>query len=85
MVCKSVNHRTIQINLQPEVTNFQYIILMFVYSSTSFGRLPAHNQELNECSDSLWLYLRIVVIVLLCSCSGRPEHEHSKTITTIRR
>jgi hypothetical protein len=51
---------------------FQFIILMFVYSSTSFGRFPAHHQELNDCSGSLWFYLRIVVIVVLCSWLDRP-------------
>jgi len=45
---------------------------MFVYSSTCFGRFPAHHQELNDCSGSLWFYLRIVVTVVLCSWSGRP-------------
>ena len=60
-VCKSVHHRTIQINHQPDATIFQFIILTFVYSSTCFGRFPAHHQELNDCSDSLWFYLRIVV------------------------
>jgi hypothetical protein len=30
MVCKSVHHRTIQINHQPDATVFQFIILMFV-------------------------------------------------------
>jgi hypothetical protein len=45
---------------------------MFVYSSTCFGRFPAHHQELNDCSGSLWFYLRIVVTVVLFSWSGRP-------------
>jgi len=49
-VCKSVHHRTIQINHQPDATFFQFIILTFVYSSTCFGRFPAHHQELNDCS-----------------------------------
>jgi hypothetical protein len=44
-VCKSVHHRTIQINHQPDATVFQFIILTFVYSSTCFGRFPAHNQD----------------------------------------
>ena len=61
----------IQINHQPDATIFQFIILTFVYSSTCFGRFPAHCQELNDCSGSLWFYLRIVVIVVLCSWSGR--------------
>jgi len=57
-VCKSVHHRTIQINHQPDSTIFQFIILTFVYSSTCFGRFPAHPQEFNDCSGSLWFYLR---------------------------
>ena len=79
----------IQINHQPDETIFQFIILTFVYSSTCFGSFPAHHQELNDCSGSLWFYLRIVVIVVLCSWSGRSagrlDHEHSTTITTIGR
>ena len=62
----------IQINYQPDATIFQFIILMFIYSSTGFGRFPAHHQELNDCTGSLWFYLRIVVIVVLFSWSGRP-------------
>jgi hypothetical protein len=57
----------IQINHQTDATVFQFIVLTFVYSSTDFGRFLAHHQELNDCSGSLWFYLRIVVIVVLCS------------------
>jgi len=71
-VYKSVHHRTIQINHQLDATIFQFIILTFIYSSSCFGRFPAHHQKFNECSGSLWFYLRIVVIVVLCSWSGRP-------------
>jgi hypothetical protein len=78
--CKSVHHRTIQINHQPDATIFQFNILTFVYSSTCFGRFSARHQELNDCSGSLWFYLRIVVTVVLCSWSGRPAD-----VTTIRR
>ena len=76
-VCNSVHHRTIQINHQPDATIFQFIILTFVYSSTCFGRFPAHQQELNDCSGSLWFYLRIVVTVVLCSFTARlsPRYE----------
>ena len=84
-----MHHRTIQINLQPDATIFQFIILTFVYSSTCFGRFPTHHQELNDCSRSLWFYLRIVVIAVLCSWSGwlynKPDYEHSTAIITIRR
>jgi hypothetical protein len=85
---KSVHHRTIQINHQPDATIFQFIILTFIYSSTCIGRSPAHHQELNDCGGSLWFYLRIVVIAVMCSWSGRlnrPDHEHGTAITTIRR
>jgi hypothetical protein len=71
-VCKSVHHCTIKINHQPDAIIFQFIILTFGYSSTCFRRFPAQHQELNDCSGSLWFYLRIVVIVVLCSWSGRP-------------
>ena len=43
----------------------QFIILTFIYSSACFGRENAHHQELNNCSSSLWFYLRIVVIAVL--------------------
>jgi hypothetical protein len=56
-----VHNRTIQINHQPDATIFQFIILTFVYSSTCFGCFPVHHQELNDCSGSLWFYLRIMV------------------------
>jgi hypothetical protein len=58
---------------------FSFIILTFIYSSTCFGRCPAHYQELNDCSRCLWYYLRIVVIVVLCSWSSRsarPRTQH---------
>jgi hypothetical protein len=39
-----------------------FIILTLIYSSTCFGRPHAHHQELNDCSSSIWFYLRIVLI-----------------------
>ena len=77
-VCKSVQHRTIQINHQPDATIFHFIILTFIYSSTCFGRSPAHHHELSDCSSSLWFYLRIVVTVVLCSWSGRPARPRTQ-------
>jgi len=61
----------IQINHQPDATVFQFIAPTFIYSSACFGRFPAHHQELNDCSGSLWFNLRIVVTVVLFSLSGR--------------
>jgi hypothetical protein len=78
-ICNSVHHRTIEINHQPDVTVFQFIILTFIYSSACFGRSPAHRQEHNDCRSSLWFYLRIVVIAMLCSWScrlARPWTQH---------
>jgi len=72
-----MHHRTIQINHQPDTTVFQFIILTFVYSSTCFGRFPAHYQELNDCSGTLWFYLRIVMTVVLCSWSGRSARSRT--------
>ena len=71
-----MHHHTVQINHQPEATNFHFIILTFIYSSTCFGRFPAHHQELNDCSSRLWFSLHIVVTVVLCSWSGRPLTQH---------
>jgi hypothetical protein len=76
-VCKFLHHRSIEINHQPDATIFQFIILMFVYSSTCFVRFSAHHQELNDCSGSLWFYLCIVVIV-------GPTTNNNTTITTIQ-
>jgi hypothetical protein len=58
----------------------QFSIWLFwlFYSSTCSGRSPAHHQELNGCSSSLWVYLRIVVIVVLCSWSGRPARPRTQ-------
>jgi len=68
----------VQINHQPDATIFQFIILTFIYSSTCFGRFPAHHQELNDCSGSLWFYLCIVVLAVLCSWSGRPARPRTQ-------
>ena len=73
-----MHHRTIQINHQPDATIFQFIILMFVYSSTCFGHFPAHHQELNDCSGTLWFYLHIVVTVVLCSWWGQPARPRTQ-------
>jgi hypothetical protein len=44
-----------------------------------FRAFPVHHQERNDCSGSLWFYLRIVVTVVLFSWSGRlaqPRKQH---------
>jgi hypothetical protein len=62
----------------------QVIILTFIYSSTCLGRPHAHHQEFNNCSSSLWFYLRIVVIGVLLFAVGLTT-SNSTTVTTIRR
>jgi hypothetical protein len=75
-VCKSVHDHTIQINHQPNATIFfQFIILTFIYSSTCFGRFPAHHQEFNDCSSSLWFlpsYRGDSRAVFVVGPAGRP-------------
>jgi hypothetical protein len=56
---------------EEDATIFQFTILTFIYSSTCFARFPAHHQELDDCSGSLWFYLHIVVTFVLSSWSGR--------------
>jgi len=53
-------------------------MLTFVYSSTCFGRFPAHHQDLNDCSGSLWFYRHIVVTAVLCSWSGQPAQPQTQ-------
>jgi hypothetical protein len=81
-------HRSFKFNSNKSRTscnNFQFIILTFVYSSTCFGSFPVHHLELNDCSGSLWFYLRIVVTVVLCSWSGRPAGNLYKRERKARR
>jgi hypothetical protein len=59
-VCKSVHHRRIQTNHQPDATILQFIILTLIYSSTRFGRSPAHHQELKRLplqNCCIWLVI----------------------------
>jgi hypothetical protein len=43
----------------------KFYYLTFMYSSTCFGRPPAHHQELNNCSSSLWFYHWSVVVAVV--------------------
>jgi hypothetical protein len=75
-VLLSVDITSVQINYEPDAKIFQFIIQMFIYGSVCFRLFPAHHQELNDCSGSLWFYLLIVVTVVLCSWpAGRPDHD----------
>jgi hypothetical protein len=63
-----------QIN-QLDATISRVYYLTFMYSSTCFGRPHSHDQELNNCSSSLWFYRRNVVIAVLLVVVGpaRPR------------
>jgi hypothetical protein len=41
-----------------------------MYSSTYFGLLHAHHQELNNCSSSLWFYRWSVLVAVLLVVVG---------------
>jgi hypothetical protein len=63
-------HRSFTFNSNKSPTqcnNFSVYYPDVFKSSTCFERFPAHHQEPNYCSGSLWFYLRIVVTVVLCS------------------
>jgi len=65
---------------------FQFYYLTFIYSSACFRRPNFHHQELNNCSSSLWFYLRSVVITVLLVVAGPvttgPATTNSTAITT---
>jgi len=61
----------------------QFIILMYIYSSTCFGRPHDHHQELNNCSGSLWFYHWSVVVAVLLVVVG-PTTTNRTAITTLR-
>jgi hypothetical protein len=61
------------------MSNFSVYYPELCLQLNMFGRFPVHHQELNDCSASLWFYLRIVVTVVLCSWLGRrarPRTQH---------
>jgi hypothetical protein len=46
-----------------------------MYGSTSFERPHAHNQELKNCSSSLWFYrggVVVTVLLVVVGPAGRP-------------
>jgi hypothetical protein len=66
----------------------QFYYLMFMYSLTCFGRPPGNHQALNNCSSSLWSYLRSVVVAVLLVVVDRPAGpttNSSNAITTLRK
>jgi hypothetical protein len=55
---------------QLDATISPVLCLTFIYGLTCFGRPHAHHQELNNCSSSLWFYLRSVAITVLLVVVG---------------
>ena len=85
--CRQWKHTIrIQINHQLDAIISPVFHLTFIYGSTCYGCPHAHHQELNNCSSSLWFYLRSVVIaVLLVDKPTGPTTTNSTATTTIRR
>jgi hypothetical protein len=74
-------HRSFTINSNKSPTwcnNFSVYYPDVCLQLNMFRRFPAHHQELNDCSGSLWFYLRIVVTVVLCSWSGWPAQPRTQ-------
>ena len=75
-------HRSFKFNSNKSPTwcnNFSVYYPDVCLQLNMFRAFPAHHQELNDCSASLWFYLRIVVIIVLCSWLGRlawPRTQH---------
>jgi hypothetical protein len=65
----------------------QFIVLTFIYSSTSFGRPHAYHQELNNCSSRLWFYRWsvVVAVLLFVVCPAGPTTTNSTATTTLQR
>ena len=77
----------IQINHQLDATISPVFYLTFIYSSTCFGRPHVHHWELNNCSSSLWFYLRSVVITVLLFVVGpacRPVRPRTTALLSPR-
>jgi hypothetical protein len=69
-VCKSVHHRTVQINHQPDATIFQFIILTFIYSSTVSGvSPPIIRSSMTAVASSGFIFV---------SWSGRPARPRTQ-------
>ena len=85
--CKSVHHRTIQINQPTRCNYFSSLLLEFIYDSTCFGRPHAHHHELNNCSSSLWFYRWSVVVAVLLVVlrPAGPTTTNSTAVTTLQR
>ena len=77
----------IQINHQLDGTISPVYYSTFIYSSACFGLPHAYHQELNNCSSSLWFYLRSVVVAVLLVVVGPagPTTTNSTAITMLQR
>ena len=69
-------HRSFKFNSNESPTwcnNFSVYFPDVCLQLNMFWGFSVHHQELNDCSGSLWFYLRIVVTVVLCSWPARPQ------------
>jgi hypothetical protein len=69
-----LHHRTIQINRQPDAIIFQFIILTFIYSSTCFGRHPAHHKQ-HDCHHDTKVKSEVPTTVIELLMMGRTTPE----------
>jgi len=54
-----------------------------MYSSTCFERPHAHNQELNNCSSSLWDYRWSLVVAVLLVVVGPVKPEATTAVVEL--
>jgi len=78
--CKSVHHRKIQINHQPDATIFQFIILTFIYSSTYFGRFPSPiiRSSMTAVAASGFTFVSWCQSCCVCGRAGRPARPQTQ-------
>jgi len=74
-------HRSFTFNSNKSPTwcnNFSVCYPEVCLQLNMFRAFPAHHQEPDDCSGSLWFYLRIMVTVVLRSWSGRPARTQTQ-------
>ena len=88
-VCKSVYHRTVQINHQPHATVFQFLLYwrLFTAQHVSGVSPPIIRSSMTAVAASGFTFVSWwqSCCVRVRAGHNRPDHEHSTTVTTIRR
>jgi hypothetical protein len=76
----------IQINHQPDATTFQFIIWrLFTAQHVSGVFQPIIRSSMTAVAASAFTFVSWWQSCYVRGRAGRPDHEHSTTITTIRR